>query len=73
MNGLVNKHNIRYWNEKSLPVTIETVLQAAKVHVCCSMSESPMIVGLYLFDDDTMNRQNSQSMLKEFFVPELKR
>ena len=47
-------------------------MQSPKVHVCCSMSESGMI-GHYLFDDDTINGQNSHSILKEFFVLELKR
>ena len=72
LNGLINKHNVRYWCEEHSWITIETVMQSLKVHVCCSMSES-RVIGPYLFDDDTINRQNSYSMLKEFFVPELKR
>ena len=31
------------------------------------------VIGPYLFDNDTINEQNSHSMLKEFFVPELTR
>ena len=55
-------------------VTIETVMQSAKVHVYCSKSESPVIVAPWFFDDDdTINGQNSHPMLKEFFVLELKR
>ena len=53
-------------------VTIETVMQFAKVPVCCSMSESG-VIGPYFFDDDTVNGQNCHSMLKEVFVLELKR
>ena len=47
-------------------------MESSKVHVCCSVSESRMI-GPYLFDDDTINRQNSHSILNEFFVAELQR
>ena len=66
LNGLVNKHNVRHWSEKSPLLTIERVMQSPKVHVCCSMSESRVIIGPYFFDDDTINGQNSHSMLKEF-------
>ena len=71
-NGLINKHNVRYWNEEDSQVTTETVMQFPKVHVRCLMSESRMI-GPYSFHDDIVNGQNSHLMLKEFFVPELKR
>ena len=38
------------------------------------MSESRVTVGPHLFhDDDTINGQNSHSILKEYFVAELKR
>ena len=60
--------------KKIYRVTIETVRQVAKVHVCCSMSESRVIVAPNFFDDDdTINGQNSHSMLIEVFVLELKR
>ena len=36
------------------------------------MSES-RVIGPYFFDDDTINGENSHSILKEFFIPELKR
>ena len=72
MNALVNKHNVRYSSEEDLRVTIETVMQSAKMYICCSMSES-RVIGPYFVDDDTINRENSHSILKEFFVPELKR
>ena len=42
-------------------------MQSAKVHVCCSMSESRVIVGLYFFDDDIIKGQNSHLMLKKIF------
>ena len=72
MNGFVSKHNVRYWSEEYPRITIETVMQSPKVHVCCSMSES-VVIGAYFFDDDTINGRRSHSMLKVFFVPELKR
>ena len=50
--------------------TVETVTQSAMVHVCCSISES-RITSPYFVDDDTINGQNSHSILKEFVVPEL--
>ena len=53
-------------------VTIETVMQSPKVHVWCSLSDS-CVIGPYFFEDDTINGQNSHSMLKELFVHELKR
>ena len=50
--------------KKLYRVTIETVMQSSKVHVCCLMSESLVIVGLYFFDDDTINGQNCHLVLK---------
>ena len=58
--------------KKNPRVTIETVMQSVKVHVCCSMSES-RVIDLYSFDDDTIKEQNCLSMLKKFVAPELKR
>ena len=46
LNGLVNKHHVRYWSEENPRVTIEIVMQSAKAYVCCSMSES-RVVGPY--------------------------
>ena len=65
LNGLLNKHNVRYWKEEDPRATIETVIQSAKVHRCCSMSESCMIDPYFFEDDDTVNGQNSPLMLKE--------
>ena len=72
LNSSVNKYNARYWSEGNPRITIETVMQPAKAHVCCSMSESHMI-GPCFFDDNTIAGQSSHSMFKEVFVPGLKR
>ena len=46
LNGLVNKHNVRYCSEENPEVTIEKVMESPEVHVCCSMTESG-VIGLY--------------------------
>ena len=54
--------------KKIYRVTIETVRQVAKVHVCCSMSESRVTVAPYFFDDDdTINGQNSHFYVSRIF------
>ena len=62
LNDLVNQHDVRYWSEENPRVTIETVMQSAKVHICCSMSESGVIGPYFFVDDETINGQNSHSM-----------
>ena len=54
-------------------LTIERMMQSAKVHVCCSMSESCVIVATYFVDDDTINGQNSHSTLKECFCSRIEK
>ena len=54
LNGLVNKHNVRYWSEGNPRITIEALMQSPKVHVCSSMTER-CVVGSYFFDDDIIN------------------
>ena len=48
LHGSVNRHNVRCWSEENPLVTIEIVIQSAKVHVCCSMSESHVIGPYFL-------------------------
>ena len=34
LNGLVNKHNVRYWSDTNPHVTIQTVMKSPKLNVC---------------------------------------
>lgn len=43
LQGLVNKHNIRYWSETNPHVTIETAMKSAKLNVWCAMSKNHLI------------------------------
>jgi hypothetical protein len=72
LNGLVNKHNVRYWSEENPHVTIKTVMQSPKINVWCAMSETRLI-GPFFFNDDTINGQKYLTMLQDFFIPELRR
>jgi hypothetical protein len=72
LNGLVNKHNVRYWSEENPHATIETVMQSPKLNVWCSMSEDKLI-GPFFFDGATVNGQKYLTMLQEFFIPEVRR
>ena len=72
LNGLVNKHNVRYWSESNPHVTNETVMHSPKLNVWCAMSKDQLI-GPYFFDDDTVNGRNYLLMLQNFFIPEVRR
>ncbi len=72
LNGLVNKHNIRYWSETNPHFTIETVMKSPKLNVWCAMSKNRLI-GPFFFEDDTVNGKNYFSMLETFFIPEVRK
>mgnify|MGYP001047299604 CR=1 FL=1 len=72
LDGLVNKHNIRYWSESNPHATIETVMKSPKVNVWCAMSKNQLI-GPFFFEDDTVNGTNYLSMLQTFFLPEVRK
>ena len=72
LNGLVNKHNVRYWSDTNSHVTIETVMKSPKLNVCCAMSKN-QLVGAAFFEDDTVNRNNYLSMLQNFFIWEVRK
>ena len=71
LNGLVNKHNVRYWSDTNPYVTIETVMRSPKLNVCCAMPKN-QLVGPYFFEDDTVNGNNYLSMLQNFFIWEVR-
>ena len=66
LNGLVNKHNVRYWSETNPHVAIETVMNCPKINVWCAMSKN-VIIGPYFFDDATVNGQNYLSIASKLF------
>ncbi|CAF3484969.1 unnamed protein product [Rotaria socialis] len=72
LNGLVNKHNVRYWPETNPHVTIETVMKSPKLNVWCAISKN-QLVGPYFFEDDTVNGNNYLSMLQNFFIWEVRK
>lgn len=72
LSGLVNKHNVRYWCTSNPHLTIETAMESPKLNVWCAMSETHLI-GPFFFNEDTVNGKNYLSMLREFFVPAMKR
>jgi hypothetical protein len=72
INGLVNKHNVRYWSVDNPNVTIETAMKSPKINVWCAMSEN-CLIGPYFFDGDTINGQKYLSMLQDVFIPEVRK
>jgi hypothetical protein len=72
LNGLVNKHNVRYWSQDNPHATIETVMKSPKLNVWCAMSENRLI-GPFFFDCDTVSGENYLSMLQDFWIPEVRR
>ena len=34
LNGLVNKHNVRYWSDTNPSITIQTVMKSPKLNIC---------------------------------------
>ena len=43
LNGLINKHNVRYWCETNPNIQLETVMKFPKVNVWCAMSSKRLI------------------------------
>jgi hypothetical protein len=72
LNGLVNKHNVRYWSESNPFIQIETVMRSPKVNVWCAMSCNRLI-GPFFFEGDTVDGPKYLSMLQEFFIPEVRK
>ena len=72
LNGLVNKHNGRYWSQDNPHVTIETVMKSPKLNVWCALSKN-QLVGSFFFEDDTVDGENYLLMLQNFFLPEVRK
>ena len=72
LNGLVNKHNVRYWSQSNPNIRIETVMKSPKVNVWCAMSCNRFI-GPFFFEGDTVDGRKYLSMLQEFFIPEVRK
>jgi hypothetical protein len=72
LNGLVNKHNIRYWSETNPNITIETVMNSPKINVWCAMSKYRLI-GPFYFQEDTVHGKNYLAMLQDFLIPEIRK
>ena len=72
LNGLVNRHNVRYWSDTNPHVTIETVMKSPKLNVSCALSKN-QLVGAYFFEDDTVNGNNYLSMFQKFFFWEVRK
>ena len=69
LNGLVNKHNVRYWSDTNPHVTIQTVMKSPKLNVC----QKNQLVGPYFFEDDAVNGNNYLSMFENFFIWEVRK
>ena len=48
LNGLVNKHNVRYWSDTNPHVTIESVMKSPKLNVWCAMSKNQSVGPYFL-------------------------
>ena len=70
--GLINKHNIGYWSQTNPHVAIETVMSSPELNVWCGISKNKLL-GLYFFEDDTVNRENYLLMLEISFIPEIRK
>ena len=72
LHGLVNKHNIRYWSKDNPCATIKIAMNSHKLNAWCVISKIQLI-GSFFFEDDAANKANYLSMLRNFFLPEVKR
>lgn len=76
LNGNVNKQNCRFWAETNPNNIHEVELHPERVTVWCAVS-SKSIIGPFFFEARgravTVNSQRYLAMLKDFFLPELRR
>jgi hypothetical protein len=76
IDGYINKQNWRIWGSEKPEVFVEKTAHPKYVTVWCALS-SKGLIGPYFFENSegerqTVNQQNYQSMIKNFFVPQLK-
>lgn len=77
LNGMVNKQNCRYWASENPRELHERPLHSPKVTVWCAIGKAG-IIGPYFFEDNdgnavTVNSERYIQMIKNFFLPELRR
>jgi len=65
--GLVNKHNIRYWSENNPHATLETVMNSLKLNVCCAMSKKYLIGPFFSTRIQLLEKIIYQSFKASFF------
>lgn len=72
LHGKVNRHNCVIWGYSNPKEFIEVPIKSKGVNVWAAMFRNKLI-GPYFFDEDTVNQENYLKMLKEYFVPQLRR
>lgn len=76
LSGVVNKQNFRYWASENPRQLHEKPLHSDKLTVWCGISRN-FIIGPYFFQENgrtvTVNTDRYLTMLREFFLPQLRR
>ena len=70
LHGRVNRHNSVIWGTENPKVVDEVPIKSPKVTVWCGLTKKE-IIGPYFFEHN-VDSQSYQTMLKTFFIPQLK-